>query len=173
MYGGYIQLKSQQKKAAKDITIPYVGIVGNQRELPIYGHETPFLTNSTDATYVYGPDDVYEYKRTGGTPPIFIFYLANPTKVIKAPIYDAETNKQLGYAFTDVELSARSSTENPGFALQWKGSYTSTTSVLNLPITKTVTPGKYRIGFNALKWLGNPKDKKDWENWTSSVIEVK
>ncbi|KAI7848225.1 peptidase S8/S53 domain-containing protein [Circinella umbellata] len=173
MYGGYIQLKSQQKKNAKDITIPYVGIAGNQRELPIYGYDTPYLTNSTDATYIFGPDDVYEYKRAGGTAPIFIFYLANPSKQIKAPLFDAETNKQLGYAFADIELSARSSSGNPGFALEWKGSYTSNLPVLNLPITKLASPGKYRIGFNALKWLGNPKSKKDWENWTSSVIEIK
>ncbi|KAI9267904.1 peptidase S8/S53 domain-containing protein [Phascolomyces articulosus] len=172
MYGGYVQLKSQQNQ--KDLTIPYIGVVGNQHELPIFGFDTPLLTNTTDGSYIFGPDDVYEYKRVGGVAPIFVLYLNNPSKEIKAPLYDAESGKQLGYAFVGLELLGRSSSGNPGYMIQWSGSYSKTLyNNVQLPLALPVTSGKYRIGFNALKWLGNPKDKKDWENWTSGVIEVK
>ncbi|KAI9488326.1 peptidase S8/S53 domain-containing protein [Zychaea mexicana] len=168
MYGGYVQLKSQQKQ--KDITIPYMGIVGNQHELPIYGYDTPYLTNSTDGTYVFGPNDTYVYDRTSGTAPIFIIYMNNPTREIQAPLYN-EKGKKIGYAFTDLTLLGRSTSSNAGIMVQWFGTYTPTLFNVQLPITLRAPAGKYRIGLNALKWLGNPKE--DWEEWTSGVIQVK
>ncbi|KAI8147303.1 peptidase S8/S53 domain-containing protein [Fennellomyces sp. T-0311] len=172
MYGGFIKFKSLQKQ--KDLTVPYIGIVGNQVELPIYGGGTPFVTNTTTPPFsaIYNTGDTYVYDRSNnGAPPTFILSLAHPTRQILAPLYNAFGMK-IGYAFTDLTLLPRF-TQGQFASLQWDGTYTPSFFDVPLPITLKALKGKYTIDLQALKWLGNPKNKKDWEIYKSCTIQIK
>ncbi|KAI9488327.1 peptidase S8/S53 domain-containing protein [Zychaea mexicana] len=173
MYGGFIQLKSQQNQ--KDITIPYIGIVGNQRELPVYGYGTPFLTNGTTVNNlpVFGPNDTLVYDRKDGiSRPTIVLSFANPTRELSAPLFN-ENGRKIGYAFTDLTFAARYSPDYAANFVTWDGTYYPTIFNVKLPFSLRVLPGKYRIGMNALKWLGDNNNDSDWEEWTTGVIEVK
>ncbi|KAG2222318.1 hypothetical protein INT45_001581 [Circinella minor] len=175
MYGGFIQLKSQQQKV-KDITIPYVGIVGDQRELPVYADQTPHLTNSTNPLsdyIVWGPNDTYVYdRREPSTAPTFMIRLASPTRDIASPVYNSRGRK-IGEAFVGLEYMARTASVHTGYTATWNGKYYPYLFNLRLPLPLPVLPGKYRIGLDALKWLGDIDNKDDREKWLSPVIKVK
>ncbi|KAI7848224.1 peptidase S8/S53 domain-containing protein [Circinella umbellata] len=178
MYGGFIQLKSQQQKQqkAKDITIPYVGIVGDQRELPVYADQSPHLTNSTNPLsdyLVWGPNDTYVYdRREPSTAPTFMIRLASPTRDIASPVYNSRGRK-IGEAFVGLEYMARTASIHTGYTATWNGKYYPYLFNLRLPLPLPVLPGKYRIGLDALKWLGDIDNKDDREKWLSPVIQVK
>ncbi|KAI9488328.1 peptidase S8/S53 domain-containing protein [Zychaea mexicana] len=175
MYGGYIQLKSigNDNYGSKDITVPYVGIVGNQHELPIYGNGTPQLTADTNPEKFtpINQNTVFVYDRKSGPKPTFMITLVSPTREISTPLY-TENNVMIGYAtFNEASVTnlARSISTRPVHAITWDGTYTPTLLGIRVPITFNVLPGKYRIGLNALKWFG----VDEWDNWTSGIIEVR
>ncbi|KAI8147340.1 peptidase S8/S53 domain-containing protein [Fennellomyces sp. T-0311] len=171
MYGGFIKFKDLLSQ--RDLTVPYIGIVGNQHELPIFGNDTPFISNVTESPFpVFGPDDVFTFEKSKPeTGPYFIISLPNPTRTILSPLYN-DKGVQLGHAFTDLDYLGRSTSTQMYINYQWNGTYTPTLLGLKIPISVQANPGRYRIGFQALKWLGDPNSKDDWERWTSCIIEV-
>ncbi|KAI9267905.1 peptidase S8/S53 domain-containing protein [Phascolomyces articulosus] len=176
MYGGFITLKSQTKQT-KDITIPYAGVVGDQRELPIYSNGTPHLTNATNplSSYpIWGTNDtfVYDRKSNDSLPPTFMIRLANPTRHIASPVYN-ERGRRIGDAFVSLEYMARTTSTASGYAGTWDGKYYPYFFNLRMPLPLPVLPGKYQIGLDALKWLGDDDNENDREKWLSPVIQVK
>ncbi|KAI8147343.1 peptidase S8/S53 domain-containing protein [Fennellomyces sp. T-0311] len=177
MYGGFIQFKDLQGQ--RDLTVPYIGIVGNQRDLPIFGSDTPFTTDSTYSpgsnvrpNHIYGSDDTYVFDRSiPGSGPVFGISLPNPTREILAPLY-SQDGVQIGFAFTGLVNSPRAHKKEMYTTLQWDGTFTPSILGINIPIKLPVFPGKYRVGFEALKWLGDPNSQNDRETWTSCVIQV-
>ncbi|KAI9267906.1 peptidase S8/S53 domain-containing protein [Phascolomyces articulosus] len=176
MYGGFITLKSQTKQT-KDITIPYAGVVGDQRELPIYSNGTPLLTNSSEGQGgqipVWGANDTYVYdRRANNGQPRFVITLANPTAQIASPVYNSRGRK-IGDAFVDLEYMARTPSAGIGYTATWDGKYYPYFFNLRMPLPLPVLPGKYQIGLDALKWLGDKDNDNDREKWLSPVIQVK
>ena len=186
MYGGYIQLKAttttttkQYNKYSnnnKDITVPYIGIVGNPREIPVFGNNTPLLSNATGTgAYVFGPNETYVYDRVKDTIvlPVFAAYLNIPVKSLKFPLYD-EAGKEIGHAFSDNELLSRSiGGVTPSLTMRWNGTYLPTVFDIESPFAINLLPGKYHVGMSALKWLGDPENENDWETWKSGPIQLK
>ena len=186
MYGGYIQLKttitttkqgnSKYNNTNKDITIPYIGIVGNPREVPVFGNNTPLLSNATGTgAYAFGPKETYVYDRVKDTIvlPVFAAYLNIPVKALKFPLYN-EAGKEIGHAFSDNELLSRSiGGVTPSLTMRWNGTYLPTVFDIESPFAINLLPGKYHVGMSALKWLGDPENENDWETWKSGPIQLK
>lgn len=172
-YGGFIHVKSKQQSSAKDIKVPYFGVVGSQKTLPIFdtGFPTIIDTSSTE----YGKDDTFTFDRSDSTTaPISVLRLLTPSPQIKAELLDSKTNKVLGQFLTGLNYVGRNFLTGDQVYNQyaWDGTYVPS-SLSNAPLPIPAVEGTYKFRFTALKLLGNPKNKKDWETWTSGPIVVK
>lgn len=170
MYGGYIQFKSRSN-GAKDLMVPYFGIVGQQKELPIF-NEPPFVTDPKMETVYNKTSDTYVFDRLdNNTTPYIVYSLATPTAHVVAELLSDNTEKTIGYAFRGFDWTARNTLSTPYSSLPWHGTYSP--AWIDLPVEIPVLPGTYRIRFKALKLLGNPEKSSDWEVWESCRINVK
>ena len=175
MYGGYIHLKNTVSNQ-KDITLPYIGIVGNQRDLPIFGNESPILSDTTDNNVTYTEENPLTYNRSdSNTQPAIGLSLITPSKLIEFRLYD-DNEQELGLAMEHSTYNYRATSDDPYIAVAWDGTYRDPsvgfmTKKENPPKTD-VAPGVYRISVRALKLLGDANSAKDWEVWTSSPITV-
>ena len=178
MYSGYVELKSTNTHQAKDISIPYFGIVGNQNDLPIFDKDSPFVTD-LDLETVYTSKDTYIFDLKEPTKgPIFSMFLRMGTRHISTPIYDTESNERLGYVFPLLNNVPRGFLTGPPYSIPWNGTYFETEQkTIGDPISDTpilVSSGhRYRIGFEALKIFGDPRNKADWETSESCIFEIK
>ncbi|KAG0180822.1 hypothetical protein DFQ28_000608 [Apophysomyces sp. BC1034] len=176
MYGGFVHFKVQQKKShgVKDITVPYFGIVGDQRELPIFDPQNkPILTNYKGSK-IYGKEETYVLDRKDiKTTPFLVFRLVTATAELKPELIDVKTNKVIGYAFNPINYVSRNNLADDEFqnVKSWDGTYVPT-FMADSPFSLPVKEGTYKIRLQALKLLGNPKKAKDWEQWESSPIKV-
>ena len=177
MYSGFIEFKSKLPNKNKDMTVPYIGIVGNQRELPIFDKE---ITRIEDSEYYYDLDELITFNpKNESTTPVVVLGLTTPSKLIVFRLYEHNTKKELGYALKPYKYANRSTGAKPIVgAFVWDGSYyeklppSEEERTLPDPAKHKVKPGKYQIVAQALKLLGDPNNKRDWEDWTSNVIEV-
>ncbi|KAI8971818.1 peptidase S8/S53 domain-containing protein [Mycotypha africana] len=176
MYGGFIHLKTKHhgKNGSIDLRVPYFGVVGSQKTLPIFDDGFPTIIDvnskeySTDDTFVYDRSKKYGF-------PISVLRLLTPSAKIKAELLDSK-KKVIGEFLTGLEYVGRNFLSGEGQVYSqyaWDGTYVPAgfSGVESLPIA--VPAGTYSFRFSALKNLGNPKDKKDWETWTSGPIVVK
>ncbi|KAI8147345.1 peptidase S8/S53 domain-containing protein [Fennellomyces sp. T-0311] len=176
MYGGYVLFKSTVAHH-KDMTVPYIGIVGNQHELPIFDEGGPVVTD-VNMTTVYQGNDTYEFDRNDSdTMPIFAMYLRTGTKHISTPLYN-EDGSVLGYAFPPGLHDYMQHTIEPFlqyYLVPWNGTYFESDIVdsTSTPVELNVKPGSYKVGFEALKIFGDPDNSNDWEKYTSCTIKVR
>lgn len=173
MYGGYVQFKSKTA-SVKDISVPYFGIVGDQTELPVFGDDVPYLTDSELETK-FGQNETYTFDRSdNSTTPYFVFNIWNPSAHINAEVLN-KNGRVLGYAFSPSSLSylSRNYGDSPYYSLSWDGTYIPTLGNWQLPLPLPVLPGTYSIRWKALKPLGNAAKPSDWQTWTSGPIKVK
>ncbi|KAI7848227.1 peptidase S8/S53 domain-containing protein [Circinella umbellata] len=178
MYGGYVQLKSTIPHQAKDISVPYFGIVGNQNDLPIFDEGGPFVTD-VELKTAYTSKDTYIFDlKNLTTTPLFYMFLRMGTRHISTPIYNVENNKRLGYAFPLLNYMPHDVSTGPLPLIPWNGTYFETEQntiddiISDTPIL--VKSGhSYRIGFEALKIFGDPRNKADWETWDSCIFEIR
>ncbi|KAG1048825.1 hypothetical protein G6F43_008814 [Rhizopus delemar] len=169
-YGGYITLKSKQTKNGKDIRIPYVGVQGKQKDLPIFDEGYPYIGSSTQS---YGVNDTYTYDRSkSSTAPFTVYRLLTPTRLMKTELIDS-AGKSLGLYATGTAHLSRNFNDDKSYesAFVWDGTYvpTSFAGAVALP----APAGTYRFRVSALKLFGNPKNEKDWETFTSGPIVLK
>ncbi|KAI8138497.1 peptidase S8/S53 domain-containing protein [Fennellomyces sp. T-0311] len=174
MYSGFVQFKSLIT-GYKDITVPYFGIVGNQKELPIFDEGGPVVMDASLTTSYVG-NDTYVFDRSDqGTMPYFAIFLRTGTRQISAPLYD-EHGSVLGYAFRPGRLSWWMRTPKSYamyFVVPWNGTYYSTEDINQEVHSSAVGPGRYRVGFEGLKVFGDPNNSNDWEKYLSATIQVK
>ncbi|KAF7727536.1 hypothetical protein EC973_007422 [Apophysomyces ossiformis] len=176
MYGGFVEFKVQQKSAGvKDVHVPYFGVAGKQRDLPIFDPKyKPFVTDYKGAK-VYTAKDTYVFDRSNvRTTPFVVFRLVTATAELRPEIIDAKTNKVVGYAFNPIQYLQRNNLARKEYqnVQTWDGTYVPT-FVPDSPYSLPVKEGTYKIRFQALKLLGDPKKAKDWETWESGLIQVK
>ncbi|KAI8142150.1 peptidase S8/S53 domain-containing protein [Fennellomyces sp. T-0311] len=167
MYGGYVQFKSHVRDY-KDITVPYFGIVGNQRDLPIFDQGGPLVSDINMTTW-HGSNDTFVFERTESTPfAMLMLSLITGPRHIFASLYD-ETGSVLGSAFPAGELdflARMMKTYSSSVLHVWNGTYYRDDQVVDLK------PGNYRIGFEALKVFGDPNNSHDWEKHFSATIQI-
>ncbi|KAI9268030.1 peptidase S8/S53 domain-containing protein [Phascolomyces articulosus] len=183
MYGGFIQFKSLAPQQTKDITVPYMGVVGNQKELPVFAEGGPLVVD-INATQVYTTDDTFTIDlEDPDTFPLIGFFLRMGTKHISTPLYDVtHTNKHVGYAFPLLSTMAHTDLNFGMLSFPWDGTYYEKQPSVDPNYlfpphpndTIQVTPGhRYRIDFQGLKLFGDPNMKQDWETWRSCIFEIK
>lgn len=174
-YGGSIHIVSKQQSAGKDLKVPYFGVVGVTKSLPLFDVESNFPTIIDLKSKIYGPNDTFTYDRSDkNTRPVSVIRLLTPTSLIKAELLDPKTKKVVGTFLSGLEYLPRNflAAESQYNTFIWDGSYIPAT----LKDVTTAIPapaGTYLWQLSALKLLGDPKTKKDWEVWTSGPIIVK
>lgn len=175
MYGGYVQLKSSNKKNGLDLSIPYFGVVGHQKDLPIFDADFPYLSSDADGKVAYEKGDTFVlHQRSKNAYAFIITRLITPTALLQADVIDAKTKKVIGKAFPDQTYLARH-TLNPGEqaqALRWDGTYLPKSSKPSSMNGIPVPQGTYNLKVRALHVFGNPKSDKDFDAWTSGPINV-
>lgn len=151
--------------------ILYFGAVGSQKTLPIFDKGYPRIEDDdyknykSNDTYIYNRNDIYSY-------PTLFLRLLTPTKTIKAELLDSKTKKVIGIFLTGLDSISRDSQLIRQTPYEWHGTHMPV-SMPDSPFHIAVTAGTYLWCLNALKLLGDPKEKKDWESWTSCPILVK
>ncbi|KAI9499345.1 peptidase S8/S53 domain-containing protein [Zychaea mexicana] len=182
MYGGYVELKSKVSYH-KDITVPYIGIVGNQRDLPVFSDDSPAILDF-NLTTIYNETNTFVFKlKDNSTQPVVAISMLSPSKLVLFRLYN-EKKEYLGYAMPPATNCVRSTNKSPlSVAESWEGFYYTAlppaddgyevkTNTDAGASKKQVGPGRYRIGVEALKLLGDPQNPHDWEHWTSDAIQV-
>ncbi|KAI7882354.1 subtilisin-like protein [Lichtheimia hyalospora FSU 10163] len=173
MYGGYIQFKSQAPNKSKDITVPYFGIVGEQRKLPIFMPGSPVVSDSTGSRWYKNKDDVFILDPRSGSIPYFVYGFQTPTAHIKATLYTEDGRQALGNVQPGMDYLGRTTLSEPYSSTFWDGTYQPTSSGSSeFPVTRRVPRGRYRIGWKALRLLGDRNKSEDWESWMSCIIQV-
>ncbi|CEJ03654.1 hypothetical protein RMCBS344292_17633 [Rhizopus microsporus] len=169
-YGGYIVLKSKQSKNGKDLKIPYIGVQGKQKELPLFDKGYPFIS---DGDKTYGKNETYVFDRKTNGTPYTVYRLLNPTRLLKAELLDAKTGKSLGLYKTGNTFLPRNTLakDDQYSAFTWDGTYVPSNFKNAIPIP--APSGTYKFRISALRVFGNPKDPKDWEVFTSGPIVLK
>lgn len=191
MYGGFIQFKSLNH--TQDVHVPYFGIVGNQRELPIFDKDgCSIQNNATNTTYDISESIVYDLAAKSssshrrGSVLIHLKLLA-PTLVLKGELLNGTTTRNiLGYAFPPLAYLQRDfvNDTNPRSPVVWSGQYFksipydvlaySEESIPEVPqeLYITVKPGNYSIKISALKQFGHMKNEQDWESFIIGPLIV-
>lgn len=190
MYGGFIQFKSMNH--TKDIHVPYFGIVGNQRELPIIDKNgCSIQNNATNITYDISESIVYDLAAKSSShrrsSVLIHLKLLTPTLVLKGELLNGTTTRNiLGYAFPPLAYLQRDfvNDTNPRSPVVWSGQYFKSIpydvlaySEENIPevpqeLYITVKPGNYSIKISALKQFGNMKNEQDWESFIIGPLIV-
>ncbi|KAI7890621.1 peptidase S8/S53 domain-containing protein [Mucor mucedo] len=172
-YGGFIHVVSKQKSNGKDIKVPYFGVVGSQKTLPVF--DTGFPTIIDRQSNEYGPKDTFTFDRAvKNSSPIAVIRLLTPSKTIKAELLDAKTKKVVGLFLTGLDYNGRNflTGDTRYDQYSWDGTYIPA-SIPDAPFPIPAPAGTYLWRLSALKLLGNPKTKKDWETYTSGPIVLK
>ncbi|KAG2229578.1 hypothetical protein INT48_004182 [Thamnidium elegans] len=184
MYGGFIQFKSQSH--TKDLHVPYFGIVGNQRELPILDKDgCKIQNNATNTTYDISESIVYDLTSSHPSSVLIHLKLLAPTLVLKGELFNS-TRNILGYAFPPLVYLQRDfvNDTNPRLPVVWSGQYFksipydvlaySEESIPEVPqeLYITVKPGNYSIKMSALKQFGDIKKEQDWESFIIGPLIV-
>ncbi|KAI7904229.1 peptidase S8/S53 domain-containing protein [Cokeromyces recurvatus] len=175
-YGGFISLISKQPSNSKDLNIPYFGVVGIQKTLPIFDEGFPVIFDRNNTAYSQNETFIFD-RNNNLTAPIAVLRLVTPTAHIKAELYEADSKKLLGEFITGLNFIGRNFlTNNYGdetfYPFPWDGTYVPS-SIPEAPLPIPVTSGTYLFKFSALKNMGDPNNANDWETWTSGPVVVK
>ncbi|KAI8878958.1 subtilisin-like protein [Backusella circina FSU 941] len=184
-YGGFIQFKSKNDRH-RDMRVPYFGVYGHQKELPIFSPVEPLQLNDTVTDTLYKITDKKSFKfDTYGDKDIdLIFNIVTPTSFLKCELID-DQGKALGYIpiipTWDIPHGnntvhwynlSRNSKDSPYYTIGVNSRYIPPEYVIdNTVVSKVRYQGIGRYRLSALKLFGNPEVIEDWEVHTSSPVE--
>jgi subtilisin family serine protease len=171
-YGGFVQFKASN--GAKTLNVPYFGVVGNNKDLPLFDSGFPGLY-SADLSTEYSGNQTYVLDRNNlnSTSPAIVFRLLSGTALIEAQVLN-EKKEIVGYSETDLVFLPRHTMETGAqySVTTWQGSYIPK-GFKQTGASIAAPGGYYYIKFRALKQLGNPAKNADYEIWTSPRIQLK
>ncbi|KAG1471649.1 hypothetical protein G6F56_002002 [Rhizopus delemar] len=164
-YGGYIALRSNQ---TKEVRVPYLGVNGKQKDLPIFDKGFPYVS---DGYSRYGPKDTLTFARNT-TGPYTAFRLLHPTREIKAELIHLKTNIVIGKYWKDLTYLPRNFLDESDYynAFSWDGTFFPAGFKGAFSVPAPVDVYKFRV--SALKMMGNPHLSSDWEVFTSGPIRL-
>lgn len=183
MYGGFIQLSpSNEASTHKAIHVPYIGVAGSQRDLPIfaeniqqyYSNDSAITQTADQVTYKFNSSRSY-FKTDYFV--LVEFGLINPTKIVKAELVSQLDKQVLGHVMlpaTNVPATPKGNVMYVG----WNGYYFNDTATsvesdrVDGGYAIPPTNGSYLIQLSALKLLGDPQNETDWESWRSGIIHI-
>ena len=172
-YGGYIVFKSKQPEIAKDISVPYFGKQGRQRDLPIIDNDYPKLVDTNGREF--GPNDTFTYDHSvKNSSPTIRYRLLTPTAILKIELIDMNVNKAIGTIQADSLYVNRHYQTGDRYEskISWSGTYLPPGSAPESEGVRT-PDGTYKLRVSALKLFGNRNTPGDWETWTSCSIVLK
>ncbi|KAI9302090.1 peptidase S8/S53 domain-containing protein [Cunninghamella echinulata] len=177
MYGGYVQFKSSNKKSSLDLTVPYFGVVGKQKDLPIFDRSSdfPLLSSKDDGSVVYKKGETLVLSRKNRNAAAYFFTrLLYGTALIRTEVINVKTGKVIGEAFEPITYLARNTFDLDNYvnSFKWTGQYYPLSKSLLLRTAVPVPYGTYQIRFSALKVFGDRKNSKDFDTWVSPSIKV-
>jgi hypothetical protein len=182
MYGGFIRFKSSNPKASQDLSVPYIGVVGRQKDLPMFDIDTPFIMNASHASIAYDQDDTFVLHRNDNASTInLVFRLLTGTRLLRYELVEVTTGEVIGQVL-------------PEMTYQYRNTLDSTVQLYSLPLDGTYAPpmeqeasspdsensdpsipiphGRYKIRVKALHLFGDPNKQGDFEIWESGIIKV-
>lgn len=197
IYGGFIQLDPIHDDASnattKAIHVPYFGIVGSQRDLPIFdvNYKRTIYNNGTDVKSSFNESISYEFdpaktKEDGHASLLFNFTLFSPTLIVKGEVLD-EGHHILGYAFQPISFVQRDfyKDKKPRDPPVWNGQYFKNLTYDVLSYRDEHTPkvpqedyisvesgSYYYVRISALKQFGDLRNVDDWESFDAGPIKV-
>ncbi|KAI9031566.1 peptidase S8/S53 domain-containing protein [Phycomyces nitens] len=173
MYGGYIRLKTGNQKIGFDVTVPYFGVVGRQRDLPIFDVDYPFLSDK-ETFKVYLKNQTYIFDRSNSTTtPTIVYRLLTPTAKFDVDVFNVKTKKIIGKTMTDSTYLIRNYFEDYDVSsIPWDATYVPS-DFSGIQDKIPVSSGTYILKLRALKLLGNPNNSKDWEPFQTGPIVVR
>ncbi|KAI8060236.1 peptidase S8/S53 domain-containing protein [Gongronella butleri] len=166
MYGGYVQLTPTSSPTTRTLSLPYFGIAGRQKDLPIFDAGYPYLSYSdTGAPKIDGNDTVV----FNGSQVMNIFTrLVTPSALMQFEIVDSLTSLVLGKILPDLTYITRNYLDE-GLQynqLVWDGQYSANGNDSRTDVPK----GTYRLKISSLKMFGDPRAPTDFDAWTSGPI---
>lgn len=183
MYGGYIQF-SPLSEGHKTIHVPYFGMVGNQREIPILNQDSiVFVYNGPTQNYSYTGQVkeplrvTHQLATNSSTSAYFInigYTLYALSKFIKQELVNYESQEVLGV----IGYEAYVGTMTQAHFASFNGCYYTPIGqnwgedVLNFHCNNYVHNGTYVIRISALKLYGNESDSSNYESWTSIPFTI-
>ncbi|ORX48325.1 subtilisin-like protein [Hesseltinella vesiculosa] len=174
MYGGYVQFKATTP-STPDVTVPYFGIVGRQKDLPIFDEGTPFLSNDAqgDSTIPNNQTIIIHSNANSNDSAVYIITrFVTPSPLFQAHVLDAKSGKVVGAAVPDQPFTPRNTfkPDNQIDVFGFDGTVYSATG--SQAKAKPLPKGTYVLKLQALHMFGNPKKTSDWDSWTSGKIQI-
>ena len=171
IYGGYVEFKSKTNDH-KDITVPYIGHAGNQRDIPIFSTKSPLLMNY-DLTLYYNETDTFEYQLSdNSTEPQVVMFLNIGTRILTSSLQDDSGNEIGLYPLASEEHYVDRTTQDNPSIYYWDGVYLPHNVKDEDANYVQVKPGRYRFVVRALRLFGDINNRNDWDSWRSPVIQV-
>lgn len=170
MYGGFIELMSFDQTLAR---VPYFGVLGRMRDLPIFDKGYPYIAPSGNIDVRYNSTDAFFFNITSGPQPTIVCRLLTAAAQVHIEVLDSHQQEVLGEIsggpFTYWERN-RLSDAAYYRTVDWNGDIVLNYDGLSTPIQ--VERGTYFVRTRALKLLGYPDNPNDWEYWMSGPIVV-
>lgn len=180
MYGGFVSIENMNtlKTVA---TVPYFGVLGKMRDLPVLDKGYPYLALATNTSEKWDEDNerfVYKLDDNDTRPAIVIRLLTGSAK-IKVEVYD-ENETFMGLM---VAAGTKSWTFNERNTLtdkfsefKWNGKVKKSNSddeeIDEDKEDATIDAGDYYFIVKVLKQFGDPNNTHDWEEWKSELVTV-
>lgn len=173
MYGGFIQV-SQKGSSKVDASVPYFGVLGSIRALPLFDAGYPYLTSSGDMSY--NDSDTFVFNATSQEEvPKIVYRLLTATARADITVVD-ERNTIVGaidgspYTYLDRNKLQKDDKQS---SIKWNGRIVDPKSASNNDTESImIQPGTYRLHMRALRLLGDPQSASSWQEWLSGPIIV-
>ncbi|KAI8972756.1 peptidase S8/S53 domain-containing protein [Pilobolus umbonatus] len=160
VYGGYIGVQTIEDTVDRNMTVPYFGIVGSQKNLTLFS-DPAIMTDRDDNTYYKSTDSIRLDPSDEDSSVKVVAKLMNPSPRIKFEVRDVETQQIIGRFLEDVYRVGRSldSLDTYYDTYEWDGTILSADSDPRL-----APPGNYTLRLSALRMFGDPDKESDWES---------
>ncbi|KAI7860448.1 peptidase S8/S53 domain-containing protein [Circinella umbellata] len=181
IYGGHIRLFDAQQSSSGTVQFPYMGVIGNVTNIPIFDNGFPLITNMKQLIshnsyeLIKFANDTTEYiiKRTPGDDNsilVVVRFLLGTRRFI-ADVLDSE-QALIGTAVTSSYVQ-RNTMDGASMVVinSWNGTYIPNKfdyESHQVPLQN----GTYHLRWRALRLMGDPSNTESWETVTSKPIIV-
>ncbi|KAI9495421.1 peptidase S8/S53 domain-containing protein [Zychaea mexicana] len=200
-YGGHIRLTDAQETSSGTVQFPYMGVIGNVTEIPIFDHGFPFITNNQELSSLHsleslqdagnrtrggqdsdddndGSDGFTEYIITRSpnqdgqeSSVLVVMRFLMGTAHLEAQVLNSE-QAAIGAAYT-INHVQRNTMDDTSMVVvdSWNGTYIPNTFD-NEQRQVPVENGTYYLRWRALRLFADPLNPNSWESITSKRIIV-
>ncbi|RUS33060.1 peptidase S8/S53 domain-containing protein [Jimgerdemannia flammicorona] len=177
IYGGYLVVRPCDADQ-KPIHVPYIGMVGNMHDLPIFDKNYPVIQNTdgslvnpeTNVTYTLADPDYPKVvlRLLTGTTHVMLDIINLPSKTVLGslpfdPIYGNTYNFLPRNTIYDLQEYSQN------YTWPWTGYVIPGGGTSPVPVPN----GVYHISVSALKVFGDAKMPTDWVKWLSPPLVIK